>query len=545
MSQKDILPDALSGFCKQLLPRLLTQVARDPSSPDYGSFDRNYWHYKIRDFSSIILQQGGYALFCASLLPEFGVESNAMRGLAEASCVFWNKRAVRYGAFEEYYPWEQGYPPLAFSTLAVAKLVDAGVVSLSKVGQGLQRAARQLGSRFEAQATNQQVAGMAALCWVRKVSPTLVEERTLQDIIEKTLACQHPEGWYMEYGGPDLGYLSVTMDCLWDAYDATHDNRLLHSAERALLYISEFAIFPSKGGGMHNARNTDYIVPYGIARFLDMNKDLAGIAISVLRAVFVNLNNPSHFTKAIDDRYYCHYIGHSFYRALPLIRAGLAVSDSTSTSESSRFFSGSGHWLFKSEDDGMSLLCTARKGGILTLFTGPERLNDFGWLVESRGRVWVSHWWSDLWTVTKSKDDIKIVGHLTRHKENISTPFKHLALRGLSLLLGRHVIGLLKEKLIFKANQRSGPYFSREVKRFNDHVVVTDKIEVPQGCVLKRAPRFSKRHVASADSFHVEDFAIIPDGIRMKETRCDVKEGVQITTEYWRCYEGDNTDTVL
>ena len=47
-----------------LLPRILTQVCRDKFSPLYGSFDRNWWHYKIRDFSSIILQQGGYSLYC-------------------------------------------------------------------------------------------------------------------------------------------------------------------------------------------------------------------------------------------------------------------------------------------------------------------------------------------------------------------------------------------------------------------------------------------------------------------------------------------------
>ena len=38
--------------------RLLSQLDRDPDSPSFGSFDRNFWNYKIRDFSSIILQQG-------------------------------------------------------------------------------------------------------------------------------------------------------------------------------------------------------------------------------------------------------------------------------------------------------------------------------------------------------------------------------------------------------------------------------------------------------------------------------------------------------
>ena len=40
------------------VPRILSQLDRDPDSPTFGCFDRNYWHYKMRDFSSIVLQQG-------------------------------------------------------------------------------------------------------------------------------------------------------------------------------------------------------------------------------------------------------------------------------------------------------------------------------------------------------------------------------------------------------------------------------------------------------------------------------------------------------
>ncbi|MEI9959627.1 MAG: hypothetical protein WDM76_00440 [Limisphaerales bacterium] len=114
---------------------------------------------------------------------------------------------------KEYYPWEQGYPPLAFSTLAVMKLAAAGVIPLDKVRQGATVAARQLQSRFESQAANQQVAGLAALAWCRKNFPDLVSESRFESLIQQSLALQTKEGWFEEYGGPDLGYLSVTIDC--------------------------------------------------------------------------------------------------------------------------------------------------------------------------------------------------------------------------------------------------------------------------------------------------------------------------------------------
>ena len=44
------------------IPRLLTNLDRDPDSSNYGCFDRNYWHYKVQDYSSALLQQSALTL---------------------------------------------------------------------------------------------------------------------------------------------------------------------------------------------------------------------------------------------------------------------------------------------------------------------------------------------------------------------------------------------------------------------------------------------------------------------------------------------------
>src|SRR6056297_1679227 len=95
----------------QQFPRILTQACRDVNSPFYGSFDRNWWHYRIRDFSSSILQQGGYTAYLCSQTDSFATYGHALKHLAHGAALFWNRRAKRPGAFEEYYPREQGYPP--------------------------------------------------------------------------------------------------------------------------------------------------------------------------------------------------------------------------------------------------------------------------------------------------------------------------------------------------------------------------------------------------------------------------------------------------
>ena len=497
----------------QTLPRILSQISRDENIPDYGCCDRNHHHYKIRDFSSVIIQQAGYAAWCASLLPENEPLAAGLRRMARATGLYWNKRALKFRSFEEYYPWEEGYPPVAFSTLAVAKLAIAGIVDPKEIYAGLKRASRQLLSRFEAQAANQQVAGTSALCQIRKLYPELVPADQLEKIIVKTLNCQHPEGWYMEYGGQDLGYLSVTMDCLWDAFDVTGDTRFRDSAAKALQYIGRFLACSPRGIGMHNARNTDYVVPYGIARFLD-DPEQAPLAARILTGLLDKIESSGHYFRAVDDRYWCHYIGHSLYRAIPLLGKLESVPAEPPVPENC-FLEGTGHFL-RGKAEPFRAMVSGKKGGIVTLFDAAGRsISDFGWVIPDGKQLWVNHWWSDHWQIEQQGNKIVVSGTLSAHKYAKNTPFRHMVLRGLSLFFGHKIIAMLKEKLIFKKSGKSQYAFKREIEFTSDSVVIRDEFSIPSGCTPRPARRASQRHVASADSFHFEDFCNAEPGCRI------------------------------
>lgn len=260
------MKDEFTRQCHQLLPRMLTQVCRDPCSQCYGCFDRNWWHYKVRDFPSIILQQGGYTLYLADQLNNTQYAKEDLAELVAAVGSFWQKRALKYHCFEEYYPWENAYPPLAFSSLAIVKLIYEGAIDERLLYKGVEKASTQLLTRFEYQASNQQVAGLAALAFIKEVYPELCTQRQFDRISNKTLVLQNEEGWFYEYGGPDLGYLSVTLDCLWDLFDLTQDQYFLESAKKAMDFVHSCVEAVGHGLAMCQSRNTDYILPYGIVR---------------------------------------------------------------------------------------------------------------------------------------------------------------------------------------------------------------------------------------------------------------------------------------
>lgn len=486
------------------LPRILTQVCRDPTSPLYGAADRNWWHYKIRDFPSIILQQAGYALHAAGRLPEWQQQSPAFDAIAAGSARFWNARAQKHYAFEEYYPWEQGYPPLAFATLAMAKLAYADVLTEEEIRPGLLRAMRQLRTRFEDKAANQQVAGLAALAWAAKVLPRDADPEAFVRQKARTLALQHEEGWYWEYDGPDLGYLAVTIDCLWDLYDATGDEDYRDSIRRALAFMARFPAAAPHGLGLHNSRNTDYLVPYGIIRSaLHGTETEQRHAARVAVWAFSEADQDHHYFAAVDDRYICHYIGHSVLRAALLLGDG-RMQEASADAPQPMLLAGSGHYL----DDRLIVSC--RKGGIVTLSSDEAEASDFGWIVDRGTTQFVTHWWSDAWTFRQDSEALEIEGSFFPHKERLSTPFKHIVLRMLSFVLGRRLTAMLKRILIFKRGGGVNLHFHRRISRRGGGIEIVDRINgLTDSDHLHRAPRASKRHVASADSFHAQDLALV------------------------------------
>ncbi|MEI6350032.1 MAG: hypothetical protein WCP06_02880 [Verrucomicrobiota bacterium] len=409
------------------------------------------------------------------------------------------------------------------------QLVEAGVIEREEVRPGAAVFAQQFSSRLENQAGNQQVAGLAALALIRNAFPELVSAEQFERQASRTLALQDEEGWYQEYGGPDLAYLAVTLDALWDLFDATGDSRFYQSAGRALRFMHPYLATFGGNIGMMNSRNTDYILPYGIVRFMqDGNSAEKSIAGALFISLFEHLNEPEHFVHAIDDRYLCHYTGHSLLRAWSLLKrlnpAALPMPSETLAGE--KWFKNAGHLLTCAptgsavgEEPRFSTLLALKKGGVFTAISGRLRISDFGWVAVVGRQQYVNHWWADDWESSRDGLAVTVKGKLVPTTETISTPWKHFALRIMSLVLGERLIPKLKAVLIFK-KRRSGYAFERKIACQPHQIIVHDEISgLPAGARIEQAPRSSKRHVSSADSFHFEDLRLA-SGISLEETTC-------------------------
>src|SRR3972149_2116294 len=112
------------------IPKILILQDRNPHSPTYGCFDRNFWHYKIIDFPSGMSQEFVWPL---ALSYETNVINNpfykkpAIKEWVEAGILFASRNAHTDGSCDDYFPYERAVGAAAFSLLACVesyKLLD-------------------------------------------------------------------------------------------------------------------------------------------------------------------------------------------------------------------------------------------------------------------------------------------------------------------------------------------------------------------------------------------------------------------------------------
>jgi hypothetical protein len=501
-------------FLRHHIPRILSQLDRDEDSPTFGSFDRNFWHYKIRDFSSVILQQGMLvlnALYNEKRDDNPFYQHPLVQQWIEGCLSFWASQQLSNGSFNEYYPREAGYPPTAFSLYAVGIIMrDRNyIVDDEKVRCAIRKSFRWLMSHNEKEASNQEAAALSGLMLCKNIEGIHTDAAAVSKRLSNFYKMQSDEGWFPEYDGPDTGYLSVTIDCLWDLYDVTHDERAVAAIRKAVGYISRMVSVSGHTPVMINARNTDYLVPYGMIRYAADDP----LAAAVVRRLFENINDPGHFLHRIDDRYACHYIFQSCFRSLPYIEKMTSeTAPLPCDTHYDEYLTDAGIRIIHIPER-VSLFINAKKGGVVNIFdTQGIKKADFGWrLVLGKNKVAVSHWLDRKYSIKVEDDTITIQGRMSKHRWMKPTPLKHFLLRIMSFFIGYKLMAVLKKVMIF-GNPSVDITFKRAIVINDDKLIIDDHFAGRNliGKKLFRAPHYSLRHVSSAGSFTPEEL-LSPD----------------------------------
>jgi hypothetical protein len=476
--------------------RLLSLLDRDTNSPTYGSFDRDFWHYKIRDFSSMVMQQGHlslYQLYKWDNKNNIFYKNKKILEWIKGGIKFWITQQLKNGSFNEYYPYEEGFPPTAFSLYSIVLLIKENKnFYIDDLKKYIEKSCQWILNNPENQALNQEAIALSAVYIASTIDNIKINKNLLNNRLEKLLNSQSKEGWFYEYGGADTGYLSVTIDALWDYYRFSNDNRALKAIKKAIDFIKYFIINETVPV-MINSRNTDYIVPYGIFNYALVNKDYMNIAIELLKKITQKYN----FLDATDDRYIAHYIYTSCVRGLEALETfditdiGLKINDV--------YFEEAGI-IIKSIKNTI-IYINLKKGGVCYVYKD-KKLTFFnhGYRYKN-GKIAVSNCLDGNESISINYNEILIKQNFILKKFLKSSPLKHIILRVISFLFGKKIIPLLKKILIFSNNKYPIILYRKFIFK-NDTLYIEDIIEsnVYLDKIYISSP-YSLRHVASAFRF--------------------------------------------
>ena len=381
--------DSYLSLLNNLYPRLWSQIDRDPDSPTYGSCDRGFWMYRLHDFDSGVLQQASLTLAALAALAD-EIDLSPYLNLNPQHKAVWeqlaraiNRRTVtllsRNGMLDEYYPGEQSFPGTIFTSYATLK--SALMLKQDSVvhSDGLRKTASQFLKRGASPAANQDVAAAAFLALY---SNTLHWKQAQSEaVLEDMVTRPQQEGYFMEYGGMDVGYSTVTLNYLGYIH-ADNSYTVEQQFDALATMLADFITPAGYLGGEFASRSTTYFLPFGFLQAAYQNKENT--------AKFAPLNLSSAYER-LDDRYLMHYCLPALAMgALNLAKKGEPKQGKLNSSKEWQTKSYPQVQLYALHQQDSAIFLGLNKGGALQIEHEGKSFVDTGYRLERDGKTYAT-----------------------------------------------------------------------------------------------------------------------------------------------------------
>jgi hypothetical protein len=539
-----------SIYLKEVLdqtPRLLGLLDRNVSSQTGGCFDRQYWHYNTSDFASARSQE---AVLTLALLYKINKKNNIyynkklILDWINAGLEFWAQIQEPNGSFNEWYPKEHSFVATAFSTYAISEavlLLGEKIREKETILSSLQKAGDWILNKNEKRVQNQESGAAIALYNLYLLTGEKKYKKSAKEKIKFIINNQTKEGWFYEYRGADIGYLSLCVDYLSKYYKKTSDTNLLNTLNKAINFLSYF-IHPNETfGGEYGSRNTEYMIPHGF--------EIMSEEIPAAKTISSFIRNALHHRSSIslssmDDRY-LSYISYTY------LQAYLDSNDKISAEESEtpfkknfvKEFTEAGLWIYS--DANLYLISNYKKGGAFKAFfkTNNAPLYDSGIVIETiDGKKLTSCWLTNKISANIIENCLIVEGNLWEISSSVLSPTKNILLRLFQMALGRNekisliVKEKLRDKLITNANICQDE-FIRKIIISRDTFEIVDTINISNSNDINRlfiGPKISLIYTPSSRYFQVSE--IDNNSIIYEKTDLSINDNIH-TIEVYRRYD--------
>ncbi len=502
-------------------PRLLADLDREPHSVSFGSFDRDHWGWKFRDFPILMTQ---WAVLPVALLARLDLPDSPYFG--SEPLLAWARAALRVlcerqhpsGAWDSVGPNNQDYGGALGSAYYLVETAHALGDALDdaereRITGCLQRAVRfaQRSREDHAFVSNHQA--LYALGWHAAgawLGDTSLAKRA-SETIDAILARQHADGFYCEYDGFDPGYETLGIQYLARYWEKTGDVRVLDSLRRAVAFFAH-AVHPDGSvGGAYGSRHTRLYFPAGFEILASAIPEAAGVA-SFMRA---RLARGEVVTPANVDAHNAYVVNLSYLHACSARSAPLSPAPLPCEAlRGEKLFSGGLLAAGTEAYYGVFALSKAGIGRVHARATGELAHEDAGWLVRDDAGLHATQLAKSEFAALPD-GDYQARGSCGVVQQEQLTPLRFLALRVLNLTafrseaLGRWIRRLVIERLITRV-PASPHRFVRRISLGPDAIELTDSLTSPLSARVRSAELardFTAIHMGSAKTFHPSSLA--------------------------------------
>jgi hypothetical protein len=511
--------------------RMVSLLDRERHSRSYGSFDREHWGWKFRDFPLGMLQSAVYplALLWSAPFPENPYFANSQ-------VLSWIEGAMREslsrqhanGSFDYFAPNEQNPGTtlgLMHGLCEAFRLVrkDLPEDLCAQLRERARKAYRFAMSREEDHAFVSNHHALFAVAWLDGAE--LLGEpqysRRAAGVIESILGHQSPDGWYREYDGPDPGYESLGIFHLAVYWQRTRSTALLESLRCSIAFYSHFVHPDGSVGGAYGSRQTSLYFPGGFEILAGAIPTAAAIARFMRR----RLGRRNVLTPPVADPENVIPMLYTYLEACLAPEAPRGEGDverlPCESQEGMVYFPGARLCTFGARR--YYAVANLAHGGVCRIFDKQtERIayEDGSYLVTAGGRRWTAQRRSPGLSVERATSHtVSCERDLAEDRQLLPTPVKFLLFRVLSLTafrsqkFGNLIRRLIIRQLITKVHL--GPLHLRRTIEFNeDEIRFRDRLERTKAVPVREValPRsYLSIHMGSAKYFRYQDLESTPE----------------------------------
>lgn len=491
------------------IPRVLSLVDQKEISATSGCFDRNYWKYKTKFFPDATFQQ---LVLPLTVIWQYKNKENIyyknenILKIIKQSILFWTKIQNQKGYFNEWYKGERSYVATSFTTYAITESFIAIKEHFDRqekeiIYNAFRKAGDWLMKNNDLIVANHTAGAIPALYNLYLIFDKNKYKKEAKNKLNILFSLQNTEGWLLEYGGADAGYLNVSLCYLARYFFKSNDKDIFPYIKKILKFLVYMINPDGSFAGEYGVRDIKYFLPSGIQLFANYFKEAYFILKKWYKSLVYNI-----LPECVDDKYFAFFILPDFTDAFVYSHKKEFKTGFQLPQNYTKFFSNSGIFIYKR--DKFYLITNLKKATPFKIFYKNRLIySENSICVNIKNKIFITCYLDSRQKIKISKNKIILKRRFIKYKEIKWNMILYLFFNVInsflskSEIIGNLISNYLKYIAILK-NRYSNIILEREIIFKKEETKIKDKIIAPKIIEsLWLEPEGTFKHIPSSEYF--------------------------------------------